>query len=76
MSKKKSTDETYEEALAKLESIIEEMEDGSIPLADLVAHFEEGAKLLKICQNKLKAAELKINQLDIFNETQEPSHID
>ena len=76
MSKKKSTDETYEEALAKLESIIEEMEDGSIPLADLVAQFEEGAKLLKICQNKLKEAELKINQLDIFNETQEPSHID
>ena len=76
MSKKKSTDESYEEALTKLESIIEDMEDGSIPLADLVSQFEEGAKLLKICQNKLKEAELKINKLDIFNKTQEPFQID
>jgi exodeoxyribonuclease VII small subunit len=41
------------------------MEDGSIPLAELVAQFEEGAKLLKICQKELKQAELKIQKLDI-----------
>ena len=60
---------SYEEASYKLESIIEAMEDGSVPLAELVAQFEEGAKLLKVCQNELKQAELKIQKLDIADET-------
>ena len=60
---------SYEEASSKLESIIEAMEDGSIPLAELAAQFEEGAKLLKVCQNELKQAELKIQKLDIADET-------
>ena len=76
MSKKDLTNTSYEEALERLEGIIEEMEDGSIPLADLVAQFEEGAKLLKICQCKLKDAELKISKLDIYNETQEAYETD
>ena len=41
------------------------MERGDTPLADLVAKFEEGSKLLKQCQSKLKDAELKIEQLDV-----------
>ena len=45
------------------------MEDGSIPLAELVAQFEEGAKLLKVCQKELKQAELKIQKLDISDES-------
>jgi exodeoxyribonuclease VII small subunit len=66
---------SYEDALEKLESIIEAMEEGSTPLAELVAQFEEGAKLLKICQNELKAAELKISKLDISNDAKEPLDI-
>ncbi|MAH40439.1 MAG: exodeoxyribonuclease VII small subunit [Puniceicoccaceae bacterium] len=64
-TKKESNKFNYEEALDKLEGIIEAMEDGSIPLADLVSQFEEGAQLLKLCQKELKQAELKVNQLDI-----------
>ena len=60
---------SYEEALEELESIIEAMEDGTIPLAELVSQFENGAKLLKLCQIKLKEAELKIKKLDIDTET-------
>jgi len=60
---------SYEEALEELESIIEAMEDGTIPLAELVSQFESGAKLLKLCQIKLKEAELKIKKLDIDTET-------
>ena len=69
-TKKESKKLSYEEALEKLEGIIEAMEDGSIPLADLVSQFEEGAQLLKFCQEELKQAELKVNQLDIENGTQ------
>lgn len=53
----------FEAALARLESIVESMEAGDVPLADLLAKFEEGNKLLKICEGRLKEAELKIEQL-------------
>ena len=39
------------------------MESGEIPLAELLAKFEEGNKLLKICEGRLKEAELKIELL-------------
>jgi exodeoxyribonuclease VII small subunit len=53
----------FEAALAKLETIVESMESGEVPLADLLAKFEEGNKLLKQCESRLKEAELKIEQL-------------
>lgn len=54
---------TFEAALAKLEGIVDAMEAGDVPLAELLAKFEEGNKLLKVCENRLKDAELKIEQL-------------
>jgi exodeoxyribonuclease VII small subunit len=56
---------SFEASLERLESLIEAMENGDIPLADLVAKFEEGSKLLKSCQSQLKQAELKIEQLNL-----------
>jgi exodeoxyribonuclease VII small subunit len=53
----------FEAALTKLESIVESMESGDVPLADLLAKFEEGSKLLKVCEARLKDAELKIEQI-------------
>jgi len=54
---------SFETALGKLESIVESMESGDVPLAELLAKFEEGSKLLKICESRLKEAELKIEEL-------------
>jgi exodeoxyribonuclease VII small subunit len=54
---------SFESALGKLESIVEAMESGDVPLAELLAKFEEGSKLLKVCEARLKDAELKIEQL-------------
>jgi exodeoxyribonuclease VII small subunit len=54
---------SFEEALAKLESIVESMESGDVPLADLIARFEQGSKLLQVCETRLKEAELRIEQL-------------
>ncbi len=54
---------SFENALGKLESIVETMESGDVPLAELLAKFEEGSKLLKVCEARLKDAELKIEQL-------------
>ncbi len=54
---------SFESALNQLESIVESMEAGEVPLAELLAKFEEGSKLLKICESRLKEAELKIELL-------------
>lgn len=54
---------SFEAALARLEAIVESMESGEVPLAELLAKFEEGNKLLKTCESRLKEAELKIEQL-------------
>ena len=54
----------FEEALQKLESVVEAMEADDLPLETLLAKYEEGAKLAKICQDKLAEAELKIQQLE------------
>lgn len=54
---------TFEAALGKLEAIVESMESGEVPLAELLAKFEEGTKLLRVCETRLKDAELKIEQL-------------
>ncbi len=54
----------FEEALHKLEAIVESMEADDLPLETLLARFEEGTKLSKICQAKLAEAEIKIQQLE------------
>jgi len=60
---KQSDAPSFEQALEQLESIVESMETGSTPLADLLVKFEEGTKLLKLCEARLKEAEVKIELL-------------
>jgi len=54
----------FEEALKKLEAIVETMESEDLPLETLLGKYEEGTQLARICQEKLAEAELKIQQLE------------
>ena len=54
----------FEEALKRLETIVESMEAQDLPLETLLARYEEGARLTALCQDKLNEAELKIQQLE------------
>jgi exodeoxyribonuclease VII small subunit len=54
----------FEEVLKKLDGIVEAMESDDLPLETLLSKYEEGTKLVKICQEKLAEAELKIQQLE------------
>ena len=54
----------FEEGLKKLETIVEAMESGDLPLETLLDKYEEGSRLVKICQAKLEEAELKIQKLE------------
>ncbi|MDP0500677.1 MAG: exodeoxyribonuclease VII small subunit [Verrucomicrobiota bacterium JB022] len=53
----------FEAALDQLEALVTAMEAGELPLATLVAKYEEGSKLVKVCEARLKDAELKIEKL-------------
>ncbi len=54
---------TFEQAVVELEEIIKKLEDGKMPLEDAVSAFERGSELKKICEEKLKNAQLKIEML-------------
>ena len=54
----------FEEAIQKLESIVDAMEADDLPLETLLTRFEEGTKLAQLCQAKLAEAELKIQQVE------------
>jgi exodeoxyribonuclease VII small subunit len=54
----------FEEAMQKLEAIVDAMESGELPLESLMGKFEEGTRLAKICQAKLAQAEVKVQQLE------------
>ena len=53
----------FEEALAKLEKIVEGLESGELSLGEAIAKYEEGMRLSKICSRKLEAAKEKIEIL-------------
>jgi|TARA_B100000085_G_scaffold55506_1_gene48598 exodeoxyribonuclease VII small subunit len=59
-----AADITFEAAAEKLESIVEAMESEELPLEKLLVQYEEGTKLVKICESKLQAAEKRITQLE------------
>ncbi|MFA4943973.1 MAG: exodeoxyribonuclease VII small subunit [Lentisphaeria bacterium] len=54
---------SFEEALARLEAIVAEMESGSLKLDECMARHAEGAKLAAFCEKKLAEAERKIEIL-------------
>lgn len=51
---------TLESAMQRITEIVTEMEEGSLPLETLIVRYEEGVGLVKFCQEKLDAAEKKI----------------
>lgn len=53
----------FEEALKKLDEIIEELEKGELSLEETISKFEEGIKLCKLCREKIDKAEMKIEKL-------------
>ncbi len=64
MPKKKAVDKmSYEEAFKELQSVVETMEGGELPLKDSLAHFERGQALSARCSELLEEAQLRLRQL-------------
>ncbi len=56
-------EKSFEESLRRLEKIVDELEQGDVPLDDALKMYEEGIALSKSCTEKLTQAELRIKKL-------------
>lgn len=61
---------SYEAALQALEALVARMDSGQMPLDELLAGYQRGAMLLKVCRDKLAAVEQQIKRLDVLNTEQ------
>jgi len=54
---------SFEQALARLEQIVSQIEDGKVPLEESIERYAEGIKLIQQCRSILESAEKKIQLL-------------
>jgi len=59
------SEKTFEEALAELESKVDALSAGHLPLADALRTYEEGIALVRLCTTRLEEAELKVSRLSV-----------
>ncbi|HZV80272.1 MAG TPA: exodeoxyribonuclease VII small subunit [Candidatus Binatus sp.] len=63
--KRRKADEegpSFEEALARLEAIVAELDDGNLPLARALSLYKEGNVLVKRCRGLLTEAEIEVKE--------------
>lgn len=53
----------FEEALQRLEEIVDKLEEGEVPLSQAVKLYEEGLRLSKVCLKQLNEAELRLKKI-------------
>ena len=63
MTRQKPATPDFEAALAELESIVQRLEQGEVPLEESLRQFERGVQLARNCQKALRQAEQKIRVL-------------
>ncbi len=63
MASKAPAKHSFEESLKRLEEIVNQLEQGEVPLEESIKMYEEGLSLSKACIEKLTQAELKLKRL-------------
>ena len=71
MNAMEHTELTFEQALARLEEIVRSLENGQTKLEDSLALYEEGIRLVRLCNERLDNAEQKIKLLSLTPDPQE-----
>lgn len=61
--KKPAPQANFEQAMSRLEEIVEKMESGDLALEDLIVRYEDGMQLVKVCQDRLASAEERIEMI-------------
>ena len=63
MTEKKKKDDRFEDQLARLEEIVDRLEDESVGLEEALGLFENGMELARQCRARLAEVELRVTQL-------------
>ena len=63
---------TFEAALRRLEEIVRQLESGEAPLDEAITLYEEGDRLKRQCEARLKDAQMRIEQIQ-FDRDGQPS---
>jgi exodeoxyribonuclease VII small subunit len=58
--KKDEEPKNFEEAMARLDAIVAQLEEDKLPLEEMLSRYEEGVALARFCGEKLEAAEQKV----------------
>lgn len=56
---------SFEEAMTELETIVQRLEEGNLPLENSISVYERGTQLKKHCEEKLREATLKVEKISI-----------
>ena len=59
---------SFEEAMERIESIVEAMESDGLTLEDMLAKYEEGTALLRQCQERIESAQQRIELISAARE--------
>jgi exodeoxyribonuclease VII small subunit len=65
---KEKPEQSFEDALSRLESIVTELEGKELTLEETLARYEEGSKLVQQCRKRLEAAEQRIRTISAESE--------
>ncbi|PYZ95313.1 exodeoxyribonuclease VII small subunit [Salipaludibacillus keqinensis] len=60
---KENQSETFEESMKSLETLVEKLEQGDVPLEEAISMFQEGMKLSKECQDRLQKVEKQMTEV-------------
>jgi exodeoxyribonuclease VII small subunit len=63
VSTKKGKTVDFEQALGELETVVDRLEHGELPLEEALRQFERGVELARTCQGALKQAEQRVEVL-------------
>lgn len=77
---------TFEQAMERLDEIVSSMESERMPLEEMVASYEEGARLLKMCRSRIDSARHRVDlitqranspeaELEPFDPQEEPAEM-
>lgn len=64
-------DNSYEDAIKRIDEIVDSLEDGELPLDDALKLFEEGISLTNLCYKKLENAKQRITEIKVEGEVEQ-----
>jgi len=76
MPEEEKPEQSFEQGLEELEKVVQQLEDGDLPLEESLKLFEKGVELSESCRKQLEAAETRVEILLKKNNKVQPEPFD